>query len=140
MNLECSSKGDTDYSALFAKVDGVSIEHRYQLSKRFLFNQCIVHPETYKQAKYWQRRNEYFLLDFVVDSHIYSLEYLSMFYNSLWYKYLIKNSKLIKNLEKYDTFTDCFKNSNTINSQCDIIALVANKGIDELKRQSGIFI
>ena len=52
-NLECSTKGDKRFSALCAKIDGYSIEERYQLSKRFLYKKNILRPENYKQAKYW---------------------------------------------------------------------------------------
>ena len=138
--LECSTKGDTRYSAVCAKINGISIENRYQLSKRFFHNGCIVHPSSFKEAKHWQYKNEYYLLDFVVDGVPYSLEYMSMYYKALWYVYLIKNPELITNANKFDEFTDCYKKPNTLNCQADIIELVVNKGIEELKRQCELFI
>jgi hypothetical protein len=100
----------------------------------------ILHPSTFKEAKYWQYRDEYLLLDFMINDIPFSLEYMSMYYNALWYVYLINNPELITNALKYNSFTDCFKKDNTKNCQADIIELVVNKGIEELKRQSGIFI
>lgn len=140
MNLECSSKGDKRFSALYAKIDNISIENRYQLSKRFVYNKEIVHPKNFKEAKHWQYKNEYILIDFKVNDYIFSLEYLSMYYKFLWYQYLLEHKELIEYIQKFDTFTDCFKKENTLNSQCDIIELVAKKGLNTLKNECSFFI
>ena len=138
--LECSTKGDPRYSAVCAKINGISIENRYQLCKRFFKDGCILHPSSFKEAKHWQYKIYSFLLDFMVNDQPYSLECLSMYYNALWYVYLTKNPELINNAQKFNSFTDCYRKNNTKNCQADVIALVVNKGIDELKRQSGFFI
>jgi hypothetical protein len=80
--LECSSKGDTRFSAFYAKVDvsGVydSIENHYQLSKRFGSD---AKPKHWKECK--GRKPSHFM----IGSHSYDLCYLSLWYKSLWLKY-----------------------------------------------------
>ena len=63
-----------------------------------------------------------------------------MYYKYLWYLYLTEHKNLIEYAKKFDTFTDCFKKGNTMNSQCDIIELVAKKGIEELYNECKYFV
>lgn len=136
MNLECSSKGDTRYSSLYAKVSVFdkydTIENHYQLSKVFLYKGIETYPETFKEAKYMQRRNEFELIGFRINGKIYDKKLLTVWYKSLWYKYLSANKHLISNAMQYDTFTDCFRNSNTVNCQADIVGQVVKNGIASL--------
>jgi hypothetical protein len=140
MNLECSSKGDKRFSALYAKINNISIEDRYQLLKKFLYNQKILHPENFKQAKHWQYKNEYKLIDFKVNNQIFSLKYLTAYYKYLWYIYLVSNKQLVNYIKKFDTFTDCFAKENTINSQKDIIEQVAKEGLNSLYEDCKFFV
>lgn len=140
MNLECSSKGDKRFSAMYAKVNGITIENRYQLSKRFLHNGLIVYPSSIKECKHWQYKNDYILLDFIAFNNIFSIQYLSMYYKFLWYLYFIEHKDLIDYIKKFDTFTDCFRKENTKNCQADIIQLIAKEGLDELYKQCKFFI
>ena len=79
-----------------------------------------------------QFSKDFTLIGFKVNGVLYSKEYLSAWYKSLWFKYLSSNKHLIDNAMKYDTFTDCFRNENTVNCQADIIAQVVTQGLGSL--------
>lgn len=117
--LECSSKGDKRFSAFYAKVKlfdkKASIEHFYQLAKRFGDEA----PLDIKEAKGR------------MPSHIsicgedYSAELLTPWYKYLWLIYLdelfASESGLLECIRGYDGFTDMFKGKNTINCQADVV-------------------
>lgn len=100
--LECSSKGDKRFSAMYAKVnlDGVidTIENHYQLSKRF--GDFV--PKTQKDAK--GKRPSHFMFR----GKKLPIEKLTDFYNFLWKLYLTDNPELVNVLLKYDDFKDSF--------------------------------
>ena len=111
MNLECSSKGDKRFSALYAKVffNGKfdSIENHYQNCKRKYNN---------KQVKKGEKPDY-----IIICNHKLSINYLSPFYKYLWFIYLEKNKELVNYASSFDGFTDKFKGKKTINSQADVI-------------------
>lgn len=138
-NLECSSKGDKRFSALYAKVyvnkKLDSIENHYQKSKVFLnlktneTFQC----EDFKRTKAIQyKTKDYKLIGFNINGIFLEKEFLSDWYKALWYKYLITNKHLLVIINEYDTFTDCFKRKNTINSQSDVMKYIKDFGLDRL--------
>jgi hypothetical protein len=113
--LECSSKGDKRYSALYAKVKVFgkldSIENHYQLCKRF----GDIKPQTWKDAKGKQPTHIH------INGKDYDVKFLSMFYKLLWLKYLNQNPELVEYAKQFDDFHDIFKGRNTVNCQADVI-------------------
>ena len=133
--LECSSKGDKRFSALYAKLfvnkKFTTIENAYQLSKKFNIDGEIIKAKDFKQTKHWQHMG-YKPVCFNVNGKDFPIEYLSCWYKSLWYKYLSHNPHLLNIINEYDNFTDCFRNKNTINCQADIIKQVRYYGLNSL--------
>ena len=111
MNLECSSKGDKRFSALFAKVyfNGVydTIENHYQKSKRKYNNLKVKKGE----------KPDYI----IINNYKLPVTYLSAFYKFLWFIYLEQHKELVDYASSFDTFSDMFKGKNTVNSQADVI-------------------
>ena len=111
LNLECSSKGDKRFSALYAKVtfNNVydSIENHYQSVKRKHDNQIVKKGEK---------------PDYIVINNIkLPTKFLTPFYKYLWYIYLNQHTELVKYASSFDSFSDMFKGKNTVNSQADVI-------------------
>ena len=110
--LECSSKGDRRFSALFAKIKmfGVldSIENHYQNTKRNNFGDKV------KKGAY---------VDHIILNGV-KLEsrFLTQWYNLLWVEYLDNNPELVEILKKYDDYSDIFK-GKAINCQADTIRM-----------------
>lgn len=123
--LECSTKGDSRYSALCAKVTAFgktdTIENFYQLSKRF--GDYV--PKNFKDAK---GKNP---------SHIHingldlETKYLSQWYKLLWVKYLDKNPYLVEHAKTFDEYNDIFK-GRSINCQADVIRQYVRQGRQSL--------
>ena len=117
MNLECSSKGDKRFSAMYArltlngKVD--TIESHYQLAKRFGND---APPTHWKQCK--GRKPTHFMFG----EKKVSLAKLTDFYNYLWKLYLDENPQLVAYLTQFDSFTDCFARKGC-NNQAHAIQL-----------------
>lgn len=113
--LECSSKGDTRYSAFYARVTifGIedSIENHYQLSKRFGDEDA---PLNWRQAKGKHATHMH------LNGDDYAVEHLTAFYKLLWCRYLDNNPELVTYAQQFDKFTDRFK-GNSINCQADVI-------------------
>lgn len=139
--LECSSKGDKRFSALFCNtnVNGVldTIEKHYQLSKVFIdlktnnpirFNTI----NKIKQAQYLT--NKYSLIGFNVKGKFISLAYMTMWYYSLWYKHFCINKDKINIVKKYDFFTDCFAKPNTMNSQADVMYFIRYNSMQDIRK------
>lgn len=113
--LECSSKGDTRFSAFYAKIKIFgkydSIENHYQLSKRF--GEEI--PKTWRDAKG------------KIPTHLHingkdiDIEYTVAWYDLLWVAYFKENPYLITVINKYDKFNDTFKGKKSIVCQADSI-------------------
>ena len=128
MNLECSSKGDKRFSALYAKIvfNGKydTIENHYQKCKR-KFNGSLV--------KKGEKPDYIEICGFKL-----SISYLSPFYKYLWTIYLNNHTELVKYARKFDSFTDMFKGKKTINSQADVIDEYINKKNQLIKEVSTI--
>ena len=111
MNLECSSKGDKRFSALYAKVifDGKydSIEHHYQRCKR-KYNGLNV-----KKGE----KPDYI----IINRYKLPISFLTPFYKYLWFIYLESHKNLVKYASNFNSFTDFFKSKKSINSQADVI-------------------
>lgn len=119
--LECSSKGDKDFSALFAKVsvNGVidTIENHYQNAKVF-FNEHgnVICNQGFKKAKGKKA------IAFYINNCYLPIRFGAQFYNLLWYKYL-KSNPLLENkkLINYDDYNDIKKTENSFVCQADVI-------------------
>lgn len=111
MNLECSSRGDKRFSALYAKVNfnGIydTIENHYQKCKR---------KNNHEKVKKGEKPDY-----IVINNYKLPVTYLSPFYKLLWYIYLEENKELVEYAGSFDSFTDMFKGKNTVNSQADVI-------------------
>lgn len=126
--LECSSKGDSRFSALYATVDvygeSRTIEAHYQFSKRFddPNGDNFFIPVDISSAK--GRKPTCF----IVGGFLYPLEFLSMWYKLLWLKYLDAHPELVEYAFQYDDFSDMFKGKSTRNCQADVIRQYVKEG------------
>ena len=97
--LECSSKGDRRFSALYAQVSAfgilATIEKHYQRCKKDKNGNAV------KKGK---------PVDHIVLNGI-KLEsrFLTQWYNLLWIKYLDSDPVLVDYLKNYEDYTDSFK-------------------------------
>ena len=111
--LECSSKGDKRFSALYALVEikGVteSIESWYQNSKRNLKGEVAGKGKPVA----------YMINPF--NGNQLNVNCLTDFYNTLWIRYFIAHPELLKYAKTFDTFTDMFR-GKCVNCQADVIA------------------
>lgn len=119
--LECSSKGDTRFSALYAKVEymGVfdTIESIYQNSKRFLNPQ----QEYVKYDKPKGKKPD----GVEVFDTLYDADMLTPFYKWLWVQYFRANPNLLEHAKSFDDFHDTFK-GKSINCQADVVRELVN--------------
>ena len=129
--LECSSRGDRRFSALFAKVTikgkEQSIEEWYQNSKRT--------ADGKKAGK--GKPFDHIICPFTGDK-LPAIE-ASNLYKGLWITYLSKNPDLVEYASGFDEFHDMFKCKNTVNCQADVIAAYINNSdafVDQVKRSS----
>lgn len=114
MILECSSKGDKRFSALYAKVKvfGVydSIENHYQNCKRDINNQVVG-----KGKKVYKM---------VIEKTKETIElppsFLTAYYKLLWCAYLDANPNLVEYASRFNDYHDTFK-GKAINCQADVI-------------------
>lgn len=141
--LECSTKGDRRFSSLCAKIEvnGVFdfIEEHYQLSKRLMGNNGkLIVPKTKEEVKGKRKRKEP-LVAFEVGGILIPVDYLSMYFKLLWYKYLKTNLSLEKVLELYDDYNDIYKSKTTFNCQADVIReyMQDNRGVKYPKEKRG---
>lgn len=114
--LECSSRGDKRFSALYAQVNinGVvdTIESHYQLSKRFGDAPAPTH---WKQCK--GRKPTHM----VFNGKTLPITYLTRYYNWLWKEYLDQNPSLVEYLKQFDGYNDCFARKGC-NNQAEAIS------------------
>lgn len=114
--LECSSKGDKRFSALYAKVTfyGVydTIENHYQLAKRFGDGK----PKTWKDAKGKKPTHLCINNRWNID-----IKYSRGFYDLLWVKYFEENPDLAQYVSNFDEFSDMFKSKDAFVCQADSI-------------------
>ena len=135
--LECSSKGDRRFSAMYAKVEafGVldTIENHYQKSKRSADGGSVKKGEPVDHM--------------VLNGSKFPVAMLTDWYRLLWIKYLDANPELVKFAGKFDEFTDMFRGKNTLNCQADVIRdyianrekllLSADELVKELRQKRG---
>lgn len=141
--LECSTKGDTRFSALCAKIEvnGVFgfIEDHYQLSKRLMGSDGkLIAPKVREEVKGKDKRKDP-VVAFQVGGILIPIDYLSMYFKLLWYKYLKTNQSLEKVLELYDDYNDIYKGKTTLNCQADVIReyMQDNNGVKYSKEKRG---
>jgi hypothetical protein len=132
--LECSSKGDTRFSAFYARVKiyGIedSIENHYQLAKRF----GDVVPKTWKDAKGKTPTHMH------LNGHDMDVKYLSPFYKLMWVKYLDEHPELVRYANGFDDFNDIFKSKNSVNCQADVIRQYIKEGRGSIMEECEEFI
>ena len=124
--LECSSSGDTRFSAYYARIKlphagrtlNKSIEEWYQLSKRF----GRTKPTEVSDAK---GKNPTHL---IIDGKRYPAHFLTQWYKLLWLKYLDENPDLVKFASRYDEFTDKFRGRRSVNCQADLVKQYVKQG------------
>jgi FMN phosphatase YigB (HAD superfamily) len=107
--FECSSKGDKRYSALYAKVDGKSIEEIYQLDIKGYRSET----DNWLDAKKKPPKNK-------------TIEEAYEEYKELWVKYFKENPELLEEIQekaKNKTITDMFGVSqvNQARAICEIL-------------------
>lgn len=121
--LQCHSKGDKRFSALYAKIhlfgEYDTIESFYQLSKRF--NNII--PRNIKSAK------GKYPTHLIIHGNWFPNSDLTAWYDFLWYKYFTQNIELYKYAMRFDTFIDIYASSNGNNQAVSIKKLTSN-GLD----------
>lgn len=108
--LECSSKGDKRFSALFAKLpDDRTIEEAYQLD----IKGYRVRGDNWKLGKGKRPLNDL------------SRYQMWCYYVRLWQEYLNANPELFDVLKQYEVFCDQFANSeiNQARAICEIMNL-----------------
>lgn len=127
--LECSSRGDRRFSALFATVTikgkEQSLEEWYQNSKRT--------ADGKKAGK--GKPFDHIVCPFTGAK--LPAEQASNLYKGLWITYLNKNHDLVAYASTFDEFHDMFKGKNTVNCQADVIAAYVRNPdvfVDEVKR------
>jgi len=116
--LECSSRGDKRFSAMFAKVEafGVldTIENHYQKCKKNDAGGSVRKGQPVDHM--------------VLNCRKFPAAMLTDWYRLLWIKYLDKNPELVEYAKQFDEFTDMFRGKNTINCQADVIRdYIANR-------------
>lgn len=121
MRLECSTKGDVRFSALYATVEIFgkkdTIENHYQLCKRF----DGVAPKTAKEAKGKA------VTSIVLNGKEFEPRFLMPFYKIMWVRYLERNPALVAYASRFSEFTDSFR-GKAMNCQADVIAQYIKEG------------
>lgn len=120
--LECSSAGDTRFSAYYARVTlfgkTKTIEEWYQLSKRF----GKIRPMSVREAKGKAPTH------LIINGKRYSAHYLTQWYKLLWLKYLDDHPELVQYAAQFDEFTDKFRGKRIVNCQADVIRQYVKQG------------
>ncbi len=118
--LECSSRGDRRFSALFARIEvfgrRASIEEHYQMSKRF-----PEPPRSWREAK--GRRP----MHLEINGKTFPTSYLTAWYALLWLLYLDAHPELVEYARKFDDFRDSFARPGR-NSQAEMVRLYVKQG------------
>lgn len=129
--LECSSRGDKRFSALYAKVKVFdvwdSIEAHYQNSKEFRDEGGFIKAKSWKEAKEWQKAGKK-PVRVNIRGTVLPIDFLSQYYKLLWVKYLDAHPELVEYAKQFDEFTDMFRGKNTLNCQADIIRQYVKEG------------
>lgn len=138
-SLECSSKGDKRFSALFAKVKVFdvfdSIESHYQRCKEYLdITGEFISASDWKEAKAWQKEGK-MPVRININGIRLPIDYLTPYYKLLWVKYLDANKGLVEYAKQFEEFTDMFKGANTLNCQADVIRQYVKEGRDSIMKE-----
>ena len=108
--LECSSREDKRFSALYAQVKAFgkegTIESHYQSCKRDAAGNV---PSKGKPVDH-----------IILNGRKLEARFLTQWYTLLWIKYLDLNPDLVEVLRQYDDYSDMFK-GKSINCQADTI-------------------
>lgn len=88
--LECSSKGDTRFSAFYAKIGGKSIEEHYQCHKIL---------EDGSTGNSWR---------YAKGKRAVNQEECSVYYSKLWDLYITQNPELLEVLKTASGLSDTF--------------------------------
>lgn len=129
--LECSSRGDRRFSALFAMVTikgkEQSIEQWYQNAKR-----------TADGKKAGKGKPFDHIVDPFTGDKLPAKDAADL-YKGLWITYFTKNPDLVEYAKGFDEFHDMFRGKDTVNCQADVIAVYMNDSdgfVSEIKRSS----
>lgn len=113
--LECSSRGDKRFSAMYARVEYMgkvdTIENHYQNCKRFIVDGEYVQVENPKGKP---------VDGAMVFDELYDTNMLTLFYKWLWVKYMGAHPELVEYARGFDDYNDMFK-GKAINCQADVI-------------------
>lgn len=119
--LECSSKGDKRFSALYAKLKVFgyydSIEKHYQRCKR------LSNGEMARKGQ----KVHYIEIDNGLTVHKLEPRFLTPYYKMLWCAYLDANPDLVEYASRYDDYNDMFR-GKAINCQADVIRQYVKQG------------
>lgn len=137
--LECSTKGDKRFSSLYARIkigeEIKSIENWYQLSKSFDGKRF----DNFRDVKRYQHQGNN-PDAFYMKGEKFEIKLISQFYKLMWARYLDKHPSLVEYASQFDDFTDCFRNKNTINCQCDVIKQYVKEGRESVLNDCKEFI
>ena len=129
--LECSSRGDRRFSALYAKVTirgkERSIEEFYQDAKRTSNGKKAGKGKPF----------DYIVCPFTGDK--LPAGEASNLYKGLWITYFTKNPDLVEFAKGFDEFHDIFRSESTVNCQADVIASYVKRGdafVEEVRRSA----
>lgn len=118
--LECSSRGDRRFSALYARIEVfgrcATIEEHYQMAKRFPWK-----PLTWREAK--GRRPTHL----EIGGRVFPVSYLTAWYALLWLLYLDAHPELVGHARRFDGFCDSFAGPGR-NSQAEMVRLYVKQG------------
>lgn len=95
--LECSSAGDRRFSAFYARVDGVSIESRYQAFKVFRTLRTAQNPTGYITGLSWREAK---------GRKAVNAEEAAAFYARLWDQYIAEHPELLDVLRAASGLSD----------------------------------
>ncbi len=122
--LECSSRGDRRFSALYAQVEVcgrlAAIEEHYQLAKRFPWA-----PRHWREAKGLRPTH------LEICGKQFPVSYLTAWYALLWVLYLDQHPELVEHARQFDGFRDSYARPGC-NSQARMIELYAKHGRESL--------
>jgi hypothetical protein len=145
--LECSTKGDRDYSALCAQVDVYgefsSIEEHYQRSKLFyerdgfgdLITDSFDRPILNNFGDSKGQNPDMIQIGTLRLDKTFSEQW----YQLLWIKYFDQNPHLVDYLMNFDDFNDIFK-GKSLNCQADIARKYRFQGREEMMNECRVLL
>lgn len=134
--LECSTKGDTRFSAFGARVRvfGLEdlIEFHYFLSKQFNNIKAPSYKDSWTVKMKYLRDTKGKTPDHIrIAGHKFSLDSMSQWYYFLWLKYLSENPDLVQYLSLFDDYNDIFGKPDRL-CQADAIRMYMHHGYDHM--------